>query len=314
MGDRLHVWVSRHFHYSDFGVRSTDDTQRYGHRFVCSGSPGSGFFERVSDSQSYHEYVRSFMSMRPTRYWNLLRDKEPNYERELQSAHTFMCATDDSRKRELMECYINALAIGRREEEMQRIIQGMKAKMGHHHNKYMVGIISHYQNKITQLERDMTAVEYQIEEHYSPEVYAAYTQMCKAFGAMVARCRRIWHYNEKGRGRFSRVFFDRGTFDFIRSKGYLPLMRDSKGTCYYWLPDAIIAARSSVDFDIVPLKNLTVVCQETAIAETTELLSSHIGDVACMILIPEMNLTFYFNHAHVVVDFVQAVDELKKML
>ena len=82
----------------------------------------------------------------------------------------------------------------------------------------------------------------------------------------------------------------------------------------YLLPDAVIVARSSVDFDILPLKDLTMVCQETAIEEATELLSSRVGDAASMVLIPGLNLTFYFNHARVVIDFVQAVDKLKATL
>jgi len=136
----------------------------------------------------------------------------------------------------------------------------------------------------------------------------------ESFIRMVNRCRRIWHHNDRVRDNFAQVFFDVGIFDFIRNENYLPLIRDSRGGCYYLLPDAVIVARSSVDFDLVPLKTLTVVCQETAIEETTDLLSSRIGDAACMLIIPELELTFYFNHAHVVLDFVHALDELKKIL
>ena len=131
---------------------------------------------------------------------------------------------------------------------------------------------------------------------------------------MIARCRRVWHQADKSTGEFKQVFFDLGIFDFIRSDSFMPLMRDSQGICYYLLPDAVIAARSSVDFDILPLKTLTMVCQETAIEETTELLSSRVGDAACMILIPGLDRTFYFNHARVVVDFVEAVNKLKALL
>ena len=312
--ERQHVWVSRHFHYSDFGVRDTDKERRYGLRFVCTGTPGSGFIERSCDSQSYYDFVHTHRSLRRPTYFGLLFGKEPSYDRELRRANALMCSTDDPRKRVLMECYTNALSIGRREEEIQRVILSLKKKMRHHHNKHLVSIVSHYQHRISQLERDMDTVEYHLKDHCSDEVYEAYNNMMEAFGTMVSRCRRIWHHNEKSKGDFRRVFFDFGIFDFIRNDGFLPLMRDSGGVCYYWLPDALIVARSSVDFDIVPLKGLTVVCQETAIVETTELLSSTIGNAACMILIPELNLTFYFNHARVVVAFVQAVDELKKRL
>ena len=314
VADNLRVPVSQHFYYSDFGVRDSSEVHHYGRRYICTGTPGTGFIERESESHSYHEFVRRHPSVQPPKYRNLLFDKEPSYDRELERANAFMRSTNDQRKRQLMECYTNALTVGRMEEQVQRMIRGVKDKMGHHHNKYMVSIISHYKHKIAQLERDMVSVEYHVKDHYSPEVYAAYSNMVEAFNKMIARCRRVWHHNEDKQDKFAQVFFDMGIFDFIRNENFLPLMRDSKGLCYYLLPDAVIVARSSVDFDLVPLKTLTMVCQETAIEETTELLSSRIGDAACMILIPELNLTFYFNHAHVVIDFVRSVDELKKML
>ena len=314
VANNLYVWVSAHFYYSDFGVCDSGEERRYGRRYICEGTPGTGFIERESESQSYHDFVRNYMSVQPPKYWNLLLDREPDYNRELQRVNEQLRVTDDERKRVLLECYTNALTIGRQEEEIQRTIRGVKNKMGHHHNKYMVSIISHYKHKISQLERDMAAVEYHVKDHYSDETYAAYRNMNEAFGKMIKRCRRIWHHNDKVEDHFVQVFFDRGVFDFISNEDYLPVMRDSVGVRYYLLPDAVIVARSSVDFDIVPLKTLTMVCQETAIVETSELLSSRVGDAACMVLIPELKLTFYFNHAHVVVDFVHAVDELKKTL
>ena len=314
VADDLRVRVSNHFFYSDFGVRDASEVRHYGRRYICEETPGTGFIERESESHSYHEFVRKHMSVQRPKYKNLLLEKEPDYNRELQRANELMHTTDDPRKRELMEYYTNALTVGRMEEDIQRMIRGAKDKMGHHHNKYVVSIISHYKHKISQLERDMTSVEYHVKNHYSAETYAAYEAMSEAFSKMVMRCRRVWHHNESVSGNFAQVFFDMGIFDFIRAEGFLPLMRDSLGVRYYFLPDVLIVARSSVDFDLVPLKTLTIVCQETAIEETTELLSSRIGDAACMMLIPELNLTFYFNHAHVVVDFVQAVNELKKTL
>jgi hypothetical protein len=91
-------------------------------------------------------------------------------------------------------------------------------------------------------------------------------------------------------------------------------MRDSEGVRYYLLPDAVIVARGSLDFDIVPIKNMTIVSQELAIEEPTENLLTRIGDAASMIKIPELNLNFYFNHVHAIIDFVEAVDRLKATL
>ena len=314
VADNLYVRVSNHFHYTDFGVRGRDEVHHYGHRYVCTDSPGTGFIERDSESHSYHEFVRRHSSLRPPSYWRMLFEKEPDYGRELQRATEVMRTSTDLRKRELLECYTNALLVGRQEEEIERTIRGVKKRMGHRHNKYMVSIISHYKRKITQLERDMEAVEYHVKDHYPSATLEAYSAMTEAFVRMTNRCRRIWHHNERVKDNFAQVFFDVGIFDFIRNDDFLPLMRDSLGVKYYMLPDAVIVARSSVDFDIVPLKTLTMVYQETAIEEPTELLSSRIGDAACMMLIPELRLTFYFNHARVVADFVHAVDKLKEVI
>lgn len=314
IADNMYVRVSNHFYYSDFGVRGRDEVHHYGHRYVCTGTPGTGFIERDSESHSYHEFVRKHSCLRKPSYWRMLLGKEPDYGRELQRATETMRTSDDPRKRELMECYTNALMVGKREEEIERIIRGVKNRMGHRHRKYMVSIISHYKRKIIQLERDMDSVEYHVKDHYPADTYEAWCAMVEAFVRMAGRCRRIWHHNEDVKDNFAQVFFDVGIFDFIRNDGFLPLMRDSFGVKYYMLPDAVFVVRSSVDFDIVPLKTLTIVYQETAIVEPTELMSSRIGDAACMMLIPDLKLTFYFNHARVVADFVSAVDKLKLTL
>lgn len=314
VADKLYVFVSKHFFYSDFGVRGDGNQRFLGGRYICVGTPGTGFIERASESRSYHAFVRGHKAVRPPSYLDFLFGKEPDYNKELHRANELMHTVSDPYKRELTECYINALTIGRMEEELQRTIAGVKRKMKNHHGHNLSSIVSHYKRKIVQLNHDMESVEYHVKNHHSAETYEAYSKMVQSFGRMVDRCRRIWHHNDNVRDNFVQVFFDLGIFDFIRNEDYLPMMRDSYGVCYFLLPDAVIVARSSVDFDLVPLKTLTIVYQETAIEETTDLLSSRIGDAACMLLIPELNLTFYFNHAHVVVDFVHAVDELKKTL
>ncbi len=310
----LVVYVSNYFHYTDFGVRDTDDRRRFGRRFIMAATPGTGFFERESESRSYHDFVRRQVARQRHIYWRLLTGREPNYDKELQLASEALKAAEEPRRRELLECYVNALTVGRDEELLERLIRAVKNKMRHRSNKYLVSVIGHYKHKIRQLEHDMEAVEYRVEDHYSPEVCAAYREATEAFGKMVNRCRRVWHHNEKVYDNFAQVFFDLGTFDFIRTDNYMPLMRDSVGRTYYLLPDAMIVARGSLDFDLVPLKTLTVVYQETSIAETTDLLSVRVGDAACMMLIPELGLTFYFNHAQVVVEFVHALDKLKALL
>ncbi|MBP5677275.1 MAG: hypothetical protein J6W88_02115 [Bacteroidales bacterium] len=309
----LTVKVSNHFFYDDFGVRDEGEMRYYGRRYVMSDTPGTGFIEHESESHSYHNYVRDGLAKQKHKWWRLVTGKEPSYRKELKRATAAMEQCTDPKKRQILECYVNALTVGRSEEKMQRIVRGIKDKMGHHSNKYMVSVMSHYKNKIHQLGHDMTAVEYHVKDHCSAAVYNAYLEMTEAF-VKVANCRRMWCQDDKAKGGFAQVFFDLGIFDFIRSDGFLPIIRDGKGISYYLLPDSVIVARSSVDFDILPLKNLTIVCQEMAIEEPVDVLSSLLGDAASMIKIPEFNLTFYFNHVRPIVEFVNSIDRLKETL
>ena len=309
----LYVNVSNHFYYTDFGIRDAGESRYGGRRYVMTGTPGTGFIERESESHSYHQYVRALIAKQRPSYFRMLLGKEPDFNKSLHEANKAMMQCTDEYKRNLLECYVNALTVARSEERLERVIRGIKDKMGHRSNKFMVSVMSHYKNKIRQLEHDMTAVKWHVKDHCSDETYEAYRKVVEVF-THVASCRRIWYYDPLKKDSYAQVFFDLGIFDFITDDAYLPIIRDPKGVSYYLLPDAMIVARSCADFDVVPLKQLTIVCQEMAIEETNEAMVGRLGDAASMIKIPEFNLTFYFNHVHVVVDFVNAIDQLKATL
>lgn len=313
VAERLWVKVSNHFFYSDFGVRESGEMRHTGRRYIASETPGIGFIERESESHSYHEFVRGCLAKQRPSYLRMLLGKEPDYTRQIKLVEEALHTCEDKRKREILECYLNALGVGRSEEQLQRVVRGIKDKMGHHSNKYLVSVISHYKNKIGRLEKDIVSVEYSLKNHYSKEVLDAYYEMVEAF-VKVAGCRRVWQYDEQVHDKYAQVFFDLGVFDFIRADTFLPLLRNSRGGRYYLLPDCVLVERSSVDFDLVPLKNLTMVCQELAIEEPVEMLSSRLGDAASMIRIPDLDLSYYFNHVRPIVNFVKAVDKLKATL
>lgn len=313
VSEGVSVKVSNHYYYSDFGIRDSSDSRYGGKRYIQEDTPGTGFMERDTESHSYHEFVRDMIREQKPHYWKMVTGREPDFDRELALAKKAIEECHDEYKRRILACYIDALTVGRREEYLQRVIRGIKARMGHHHNKHLSSIMSHYRNKISQMTHDIRAAEYRVKEHCSAETYEAYSRVVAAF-SHVASCRRVWHYNDNRRERYMQVFFDMGIFDYIYNEGMLPLMRDSEGVRYYLLPDAVIVARGSLDFDIVPIKNMTIVSQELAIEEPTENLLTRIGDAASMIKIPELNLNFYFNHVHAIIDFVEAVDRLKATL
>ncbi len=309
----LYVTVSKHYHYSDFGVRDSGEMRYYGRRYISPYTPGTGFIEHESESHSYHKFVKGFTRLEKPNYWRFFFGKEPSYKRERVLAKKALAAADSDMKRELLDCYVNALAVGENAERIERVVRGVKDKMGHKSNKFMVSVISHYKTKLSHLGNDMSAVEFHLKNHYPAEVMEAYNKMVDTF-VKVTACRRIW-CQEKGRkGEYGQVFLDLGIFDFIRSDSYLPILRSPDGMHYYILPDCVIAARSSVDFDVYPLKDMTIVSQELAIEETMENLSSQLGDAASMIRIPELDLTYYFNHVRPIVEFVNRVDKLKELL
>ena len=309
----LYIKQSKHFYYTDFGVRDGGSGHYGGRRYICTGTPGTGFIERESESHSYHEYVRKQIVKQKPSYLRMLLNREPSYNKELERARVALATAQDPLKRRILDCYVNALSVGRTEEHIERVIRGIKDKIGHHSNKFLVSVMSHYKNKINTLEHDMRAVELDVKDLCTPEQYEAYVKMVEAF-TKVAGCRRIWHLNENVREKYAQVYFDFGIFDFIRSDNFIPILRDSRGVHYYLLPTHLRIARSSVDFDVMPLKGLTIVCQELAIEETVEVISSRLGDAASMVRIPELDLTWYFNHVRPIMQFVGAYDELNEKL
>lgn len=309
----LPVWISNHFYYSDFGIRAAGEMRYSGRRYIVTGHPGTGFIERESESHSYRLFVRKCMSAMKPSYLRMVLGKEPSFAKTIEEANKALAQCTEPRQREILDCYVNALSVARKEERMQRVIRGIKDKMGHNSNKFMVSVMSHYKTKIRQLEGDMDSVIWKVKDHCSEETYKAYCDVVDAF-TRVASCRRVWFYDPMQRNSYSQVFFDLGVFDYVQHDGFLPLMRDPRGVHYYLLPDAMIVARSHVDFDVVPLKNLTIVSQELAIEEPNEAMLGQLGDAASMIKIPEFNLNFYFNHVRSVVEFVRTLDVLKATL
>ena len=309
----LYIKRSEHFFYSDFGVRDPKIQVHTGRRYVCTGVPGTGFIERESESHSYRQYVRDILKKQKPSYWRLLFGLEPSYKKEIERAQKALAEAKEPLKRQILDCYVNALTIGAGAERTERIVRGIKDKVGHRSNKYLVSVMSHYKSKISQMGHDMRSVQLDVKNMCTEEQYEAYLKMCEAY-EKVAACRRVWPANDHTREVYQQVFFDMGIFDFIRSECFLPIMRDSRGVTYYLLPTHMIVARDSVDFDLVPLKNLTIVCQELAIQETVEVISSRLGDAASMVRIPEMNLTWYFNHVRPIMHFVGAYEELQKTL
>ena len=313
VAEGLHVMVSNHYYHSDFGVR--DGESRYGaRRYLLEwDTPGTGFFERDSESHSYRSFVRKRWERHKPNYFRMVFGMEPNFEKEMNRANAALLTASNDMERQILESYANTLALAKSAERIQRVVRGIKDKIGNHSNKFLVSVMSHYKSKAAQLGTDARGVEVNVKNICSEETYQAYLQLVEAFIG-VACCRRIWQFSETVKDSYAQVFFDLGIFDFVRSEVFLPVMRDVQGVCYYILPTCIIKANSSVDFEVKPLKEITIVSQELAIEEPVEVMASGLGDAASMIKIPEFNLTYYFNHVRPVIRFVEMVDNLKATL
>ena len=74
----LFVKVSRHFMYTDFGIRDNGEMRFTGRRFVMDSTPGSGFIERDSESHSYHKFVRGLLAKQTNSYWRMFLGLEPS--------------------------------------------------------------------------------------------------------------------------------------------------------------------------------------------------------------------------------------------
>lgn len=299
--------MSNSYHDNDFGVRNGS----YGRRFVCCGAPGVGFMEHDSDSITYVDFVTQCRKSSGSSYWNMLTEREPGFDRERKRIHTALASGDDPFRKQILENYDNALAVAKQAEHLLRIEQGIKDKMGHrHHRKYFVSVIGYYRRKMERLAKDMCGVELNLRDTCTEAQYEAWLKVAEAFEA-VAACRRVWHDGGTRRHRYNRVFFDLGVFDYIKADAYLPLMRTHKGPTYYILPTCVIAARDNVDFEVHPLSEVSMVCNEMSIQEPIDIISSELGDAASILHVPAFGQTWFLNHVRPVAKFVAAYDALR---
>lgn len=309
----LYIMLSQHFYYTEFGVRDFEERRYTGNRYVNTGEPGTGFIEREVESHGYHEFVRSYTNRQKPSYLRMLLGKEPSYEKELAKARKALAEAHEPMRRQILEAYVNSLGIAQMEEQLERVVVGIKRKIGNKSNKFLVSVLSHYKSRIKKLEADMRSVEIHVKVLCTEEQYEAYKEVVDAF-SKVTENRRVWQYNEDAKLKYEQVYLDMGIFDFIRSENYLPVLRDTRGRTFYILPTFVIVAKSNVDFECVPLKDLTIVGQELSIEEPVEVISQRLGDVSSMLRIPAYDATWYFNHVRSLVRLVAAINELKRRL
>lgn len=313
IAEGVRIKLSQHFYYTEFGVRDAEERRYTGNRYVNTGTPGTGFIERDIDSHGYHEFVRRYTEKQVPSYWRMLMGREPSYDREIARARAALVAAKEPMRRKILDAYVNALVVGKREEKTERVVRGVKDKIGHRSNKFLVSVLSHYKKRIVHMEREMSAAELHVRDLCTEEQYEAYKVFVEAFSKL-AESRRVWHYNERAKLRYVQVFFDMGIFDFIRSETFLPVMRDSLGREFYLLPTHMVVAKSSTDFECVPMKDVELVSQELSVDESIDDIDQRVADMASMIRLPGYDVVWYFSHVKPVMRVAEALEELKRHL
>lgn len=259
VAEGLRVPVSRHYFYSTFGVRGRYATIDQLGTFVTLDTPGTGFFAHASDSHSYQHFVAECRKKQKQNFWTLITHKEPNYAREQHLVESVLNKTDDVHKKIILEHYLNCLIIGKEAEEMERIIRAVKDKMKRSRKSYHTSVISHYKSQIATLEHDISASRLNVKDGMDESTLKLWETVVDKF-EVVVNARRLWSVEAGGThvpDVYHQVFADMGVFDFINSPFDTPIIRDHRNNTYYLFPKALIRARSSVDFDIIPLDTLT---------------------------------------------------------
>lgn len=334
VAEGLRLPVSRHFKYSTFGVKGRYDTGAGLSTFVVEGTPGTGFFVRNSESHSYRRFVNAARKRNSQSLMTLLLGKEPNFDKEYKRINDAFANVKNEQERKILSSYQNVVGLARDEEQLQRIVDAIKEKMGGHPNKSLVSVLSHYKSSIASLERDVYSAQIDYGKFLDEAGKAEWEKVSDAFH-LIVESRRVWSvYLENGNPAYEQVFFDMGAFDYIRVPGNTPVMRDHRGMHYYVYPDGLVAARSSVDFDFHPWKDIDVEFSVVDIStlavrpqfnshkqgkhkhKATDALSTLYGATRAQVVgevyFPQLDCRFYVNHTGPAEDFVKALKEWKK--
>lgn len=305
--------VSQHFKYTSFGVHDNIGKVHSSGRYIGSAEPGVGFFARETASHSYQHFVNDCRKKQDTNYFKMLFGGEPSFEKLMRRVNAALKSETDPEKKRILEAYLTSLTYARTNEHLERIVRAVKNKIKGSIDRSQSSILSHFKNKLSKVEREMSNIQLDASTMCSPEQFERFSQMVAAFDK-VAALRHIWMSTDTYSDKYQQVFFDFGIFDFIKSPLDTPIMRDAKGIHYYFYPNYVLKARSSVDFDLIPLRGMEFICNEANLANATDSVSSVAGDIASILTIPALGLTYYFTHMHVVAAFAEAANAYTKSI
>ncbi len=255
VNDNLRVPVSRHYFHSTFGVRRRHEfNTAEGLEYICTGTPGTGFFVHSSDSIGYRDFVRKHLKTSRSSLWNFIRGREPNYKKELERATPALQTETDVTRRKMLDSYVNCLTIGREAELLQRLERGVKDTMHSRFTKECISVLSQLKGQFSSLQHDLYAAALKPMTYLSEAQQQYWERTVSAFHAFMCS-RRIFsieHNIETGTTEYVEVYANMGIFDFIYMPGGTPTIYDGKGYTYYFYPQGCIKANSSLDFRLIP--------------------------------------------------------------
>lgn len=319
-----------------FGIRNKYQVVVKKGVFLSPETPGSGFFVRDSDSHSYRAFYRDLRKKKEHSLWKLITGKEHTITKEIRKVEKALSQSAGTGMTPVLTHYQDVLYMARQEELLERIMAGIKVRMkGRKGASQYSNMYTQYKSRVHTMGREVLSRQINISNYTPSEVMEQWQKVVEAFNVCIDS-RRVWQViATEGDPYYMPVFFDMGIFDYIQSPFDTPILRDSEGNHYYLYPDAVIRARSSVDFDVIPLKEISfefapvnLNMLDDSITEAVaykrhnrkmkgESLASlfgmchhqHVGQI----LIPELNLTFYVSKPSRAEQFVTALNEYKKI-
>ena len=268
------VWVSNYYHPTAFAVRTRVEANYRLGQYVEMGTPGTGFFVRQTSSHSYRAFLKMLRASQRPSWWKMVTGRQFSFAREREMAERALAEATDPTRQQILESYANVLALAGEAEYLDRTVRAIKNQSHFGFpNRYKTGLLSSNKSRIVRLEHDARFAQMNIQKQCGQEKMDRFRKVTEAF-AKVSASHRIWHMDESNGGAAAhRVFFDLGIFDFIQSPLLTPVMRDSLGRTFWFYPDYLLAARSSVDFDLLPLKSTPFIFRELPYDQVLEAMS-----------------------------------------
>lgn len=304
---KMWVCVPQSYHPINMGVLSEGDSSFNLSNYVSEGTPGSGFFMHQTESRSYHKYCLALQAAERPSYWKMLTGKEFSFKKEIKrvdSAHAATLGNHETSqsiltKELILSSYRSCLDIIAVAEETNRVCDAVH-RMAHIYtsdHRYS-HVLHRYRRQLSLIEREVRATQLDLAKMYPAEMIDRYREVTAKFLVMAQKCRRIWDLTSPGQDghRLAHVYFDNGIFDYMQVKGYISKMNTGRGETYYLLPEHILRARSTTDFELLPLNNISFMFHP-------------VGDnVQSEVAIPELGLSFRFSKINEVKEFVDAIN------